>query len=338
MSDQKSDPTGLLTRWLDDIAADEILVVDPPSLDEARSLLLSTQRAVRFFCHDFATHRALDDFGLLSEFGAWLPAERADGVVLYLPKGREFTAMVIAKFAGWLDEHAPFWLVGPKRGGIGPARAALGEWSVIDGVESGRHCKLIRALAVDAPSVELDDFALEWGFEVRDTEIRVVSFPGVFGHGRLDAGTELLLETVQNLKSPLADFGAGCGAIGAYYARLGSEGVLLESNALALEACRRTVRANRIAELEVRPSDVLSALDGTVKTILSNPPFHKGFQTDHSITSRLISTARDELRRNGTMTLVCNCHLSIRDQLAEAFGTYKVLAETTKFRVYQVGR
>jgi len=338
MADPKADPTGLLTRWLDDIPADEVLVVDPPGLDEARSLLLSTQRSVRFFCHDYATHRDLDEFGLLSEFGAWLPEERADGVVLYLPKGRELTAMVIVKFAGWLDEHAPLWLVGPKRGGVGSARAALAECSVIDGVESGRHSKLVRAASVDAPSVALDDFLTEWGFELGETEVRVASFPGVFGRGRLDAGTQLLLETVRALKSPLADVGAGCGAIGAFYGRRGAEGVLLETNALALEASRRTVRMNRIPNVEVVASDVLSGLDASVKSIVSNPPFHTGFQTDHTITARLISGARERLRRNGTMTLVCNRHLKVQDQLDEAFGRHQVLAETTKFRVYRVAR
>lgn len=335
MPKPKADPTGLLTRWLDDIPGDEIVVVDPPGLEDARALLLATQRSVRFFCHDYATHVALDRFGLLSEFGAWLPSEPADGVVLYLPKGRALTDMVIGKLAGWLNDHGPLWLVGPKRGGVRSARAALEEVGEIDSVESGRHCKLVRAASLDAPPIYLDDFAEEWAFEINDTQVRVVSFPGVFGHGRLDEGTSLLLGAVRDLKSPFVDVGSGCGAIGSYYGRRGGEGLLLETNALALEASRRTVRANRLANVSVRPSDVLSGLEGSAKEVVSNPPFHKGFETDHTITSSLIRQARHRLRRNGGLTLVCNAHLKISEQLDAEFGGHRVLAETSRYRVYR---
>lgn len=336
MADPKAYPAALLTRFLDDVEADDVLVVDPPSLADARSLLMSTQRSVRFFCHDFATHQALDEFGLLSEFGAWLPAERADGAVIFLPKGREFAAMVLAKFSYWLDDDAPLWLVGAKRGGILTARKALEEGAVVDAVESGKHCKLIRAVAINAPEVVLDDFMEEWGFELNDTQVRVVSFPGVFGHGRLDAGTRLLLRTVIAVKAPFVDVGSGCGAMGAYYARRGASGTLLETSALALEASRRTLRANRLTNVQAVPSNGLSALDATVQTIVSNPPFHVGFETSHDVATQLIVGAKAKLREHGTMTLVCNSHLKIAEQLDAAFGWHEVLANDSRYRVYRV--
>ncbi len=336
MADPKADPTALLTRYVDDMEAAEIVVVDPPSLNDARSLLMATQRSVRFFCHDYATHQALDDFGLLTEFGPWLPAERADGVVIFLPKGREFAAMVLAKFSQWLDDDAPLWLVGPKRGGILTARKALEEGAVVDAIESGKHCKLIRAVAIDAPAVGLDDYVTDWGFEMNDTQVRVVSFPGVFGHGRLDTGTELLLNTVIALKAPFADVGSGCGVIGAYYGRRGATGTLLETNALALEASKRTLRANRLTDVIAVPSDGLSSLEAPVQSIVSNPPFHRGFETDHQVTSSLVEDARAHLRDRGTMTLVCNSHLKIAPQLSAAFQWHEVLAKNSSFRVYRV--
>jgi 16S rRNA (guanine1207-N2)-methyltransferase len=43
-----------------------------------------------------------------------------------------------------------------------------------------------------------------------------VSLPGVFSHGRLDRGTELLLEHLDKLPSGhLLDFGCGAGVLGA---------------------------------------------------------------------------------------------------------------------------
>ncbi|MFT6399260.1 MAG: 16S rRNA (guanine1207-N2)-methyltransferase [Bradymonadia bacterium] len=336
MSDPKADPSALLARFIDDIEADEIIVVDPPSLSAARSLLMATQRSLRFFCHDFATHQALDGFGLLSEFGAWLPSERADGVAIFLPKGRDFAAMVLAKFSSWLDDAAPLWLVGPKRGGILTARQALEEGAVVDAVESGKHCKLIRAAAIDAPAVCLDDYVDEWGFELNDVQVRVCSFPGVFGHGRLDAGTSLLLRTVIALKAPFVDVGSGCGAIGAYYGLRGSSGVLLETNAIALEASRRTLRANKLTDVSVVPSDGLKQLEGSIQSIVANPPFHKGFETDYDVTRTLVRGANAKLRDGGTVTLVCNSHLKIGDQLNEEFGWHDVLADDRRYRVYRV--
>lgn len=334
MADPKADPTALLERWIDQIEAEDVVIVDPPSLAAARILASATHKGMRFLCRDYAVHRTLDRAGLLSEFGVEMPAERPEGIVVFLPKGKARIQMTVRAAASALADHAPLWFVGPKRGGIGSARTDLEEVASLESVDSGKHSKLLRSYVV-APQqpVPLSDLESHWTLEIGDRGMQVASYPGVFGHGRLDDGTRLLLETLRDVRTPLLDLGCGAGVIGAWFAAAGGEVVMADTDAFALRATRRTLALNHLYDVDVRPSDVFSDIDGRFADIVSNPPFHKGFETDHSITQRLVDGAPDRLLPGGRLTLVTNRFLPTAAQLERRFGGAEILAETGRFRV-----
>lgn len=336
MADPKADPTALLERWIDAIPAHDLLVVDPPGPDEALRLAGSTMKGMRFACSDFGVHRALDAAGLLSTFGVDLPGG-ADGVVVYLPKGRARVRMRLQAAASAVPDHAPLWVVGPKRGGITSARDDLADLAVVEGVESGKHSKLLRAYVVEPkPPAPIEDFEEAWDLELGGRTMRVVSYPGVFGHGRLDEGTELLLRTVSRVASPGLDVGCGSGVIGTWYSLADAYMTLVDTDAFALHAARRTLAANGFRGVPVIASDVYSEVarpEGGWGEIISNPPFHRGFETDHTITERLIAQAGGLLAPGGAVTLVVNRFLPVGPQLERHFGGFEVLAEDARYRV-----
>ncbi|MBS7676150.1 methyltransferase, partial [Vibrio cholerae] len=83
--------------------------------------------------------------------------------------------------------------------------------------------------------------------------LKVVSLPGVFSHGRLDRGTELLLEHLDKLPSGnLLDFGCGAGVLGAAVKRRYPHNTvtMLDVDAFAAASSRLTLAANGL-EAEV---------------------------------------------------------------------------------------
>jgi len=340
MGPPKADPAALAARWLPELEGRRVLVVDVPGAPEAEALSPAPDPRFHWFCTHWPTHRALEARGHGSDFGAWVAPGAYDAALVFLPKGRERIRMTLAMVAGALPVGSPLWLVGVRRSGIESVGTDLEDVAELGGVEVGKHARLVMAHTRVRPDVSLDDYARAWSLDLPgQTTLPVVSLPGVFSHGRLDDGTRMLLQAAPHLPGPLLDVGCGAGVIGAWYAHQGAGRVtLVDADALALEAARRTLQANAVSVSgEVSPADVLPA-DGQFASIVSNPPFHQGVDTDHRVTETLISGAAGRLAPGGgTLTLVCNRFLPVPKQLVEAFGSYDVLAEDGRYRVYRAG-
>jgi 16S rRNA (guanine1207-N2)-methyltransferase len=240
---------------------------------------------------------------------------------------------VLAMAAASLPPGSPLWVVGERKGGIQSAHADLAQVADLYDEAAGRHARLLMSRARTRVA-SLDDYAHPWTLECAGNALEVVSFPGVFSHGRLDEGTRLLLETVPRLSGPLLDVGSGAGVIGAWYARESKGNVTLtDADALALEASRRTLAANGILGT-VEPVDVLPR-EGAFASIVSNPPFHRGVSTDYEVIEALAIGAPARLSYGGTLTLVCNRFLGAAKPLDRAFGAHELLKDDGRYRVYR---
>jgi len=256
--------------------------------------------------------------------------------------------MTLAMVASILPAGSPLWVVGAKGDGIESAVGDLERVAVPQGVETGKHARLLLSRTLPPVAARLEDYLAVWPLSLGGETLQVVSLPGVFSHGRLDDGTRLLLETVSILPGPLLDVGCGAGILAAWYAGRGAVPVtLVDADALAVEAARRTlalnglpgqVEAGDIFPPETAAPDTAAPDTATFASIVSNPPFHQGAATDDRVTASLVAGAGARLRPGGTLTLVCNRFLPVPDRLDRAFGSHQVLADDARYRVYQVTR
>ncbi|CAK0886071.1 unnamed protein product, partial [Prorocentrum cordatum] len=155
--------------------------------------------------------------------------------------------------------------------------------------------------------------------------------PGLFAGGLVDVMTRHLLDQLQavdslprehpstppwSLRGPdcrVLDFACGSGVLAAGVRQLWPEArlVLLDADAVALEAARRNVPG---AE-EVVLADGLGGLGAAEAAaepfdlIVSNPPVHRGHADDLSVLMRLISEAPARLRPRGELWLVSQEHV-----------------------------
>ncbi|APE30070.1 16S rRNA methyltransferase [Halomonas aestuarii] len=316
------------------------LWVAPPRdawLEAGQGHLLSADQAVLSACRA----RGLS---ANSPFEAVEPAP--PGAVLFWPKSHALGEWWLLWLCAHLPPGTPLQLVGENQGGIKRVLKVLAALGLgCRKVDSARRCGLY---ATRLARVGLDPDEAWTSFEAEG--LRLVSHPGVFGHGKLDDGTRLLLgqlsgalgegpdEMRGDMLGDVLDMGCGDGILAAWLARRGARVTAVDVNGFAVEATRRTLEANGLAG-ETLASDVYSALgERRFDAIISNPPFHQERAIDYGPAGRLIREAPEHLKPGGQLLLVANAFLPYPDLLTRAFGGFETLADDRRFRVYRAVR
>lgn len=253
-------------------------------------------------------------------------------VVVILPKSVERLDMILALLAGQCRAPLEVWLVGPTREGIRGGLTRLKQRSeAVEALDSARHCKLYRAHLLPDRACSLDDF----GRSFEHDGLTLVSYPGVFSHGRLDEGTGELLHVVEEEADlgRVLDMGCGAGVLTARLARRGAEVTGVDISSTAVAAARATLSANNL-DAHLVCGDRY-AEPGRFEAIWSNPPFHQGTRRTLAVTEDLIRHAPAHLEPGGTLTLVANRELPYPRLLDETFKRWSILRETNRYRVYR---
>lgn len=317
--------TQLLLRQVDALSGRQVLVVD------------TNDPALKRLDVEADIHLHADDFTIGAQQWAAAPTvpEAVDLLVLPLPKSIDRLRFLLNWLAGEIRQPVELWLIGPAKGGIRGALKHL-QTHVDDAVlvDSARHCKLYSGQLQPGEKQSL----AAWGEVIPVGELEMVSYPGVFSHGRLDEGTRLLLTLMaeHRLPSPgsLIDMGCGAGVISATLASQGWKVNAVDVSASAVAATTATLARNGL-QGKVVGGDLFSPLSARVDMIVTNPPFHDRRQRTTDITRRLIADAPTYLKSGGEMWLVANRELPYAQWLDEAFAHVQVAGETNRFRVYR---
>jgi len=159
---------------------------------------------------------------------------------------------------------------------------------------------------------------------------------GVFSRGKLDRGTELLLEAlVIGPGERILDLGCGYGAIGIVAARLCPTGavVLTDVNKRAVALARTNLAVNGIGNAEVRLGPLYEPVeDTTFDHIVSNPPIRAG----RGIVDRIVAEAPAHLLPGGKLWLVARTRQgadALRSRMAQALGSAEIMKRGSGFKV-----
>jgi 16S rRNA G1207 methylase RsmC len=161
---------------------------------------------------------------------------------------------------------------------------------------------------------------------------------GVFSHGRLDAGTELLLRHAPTppVAGMFLDLGCGAGPIALALARKAPQAhvVAIDVNERARDLCAANAARNGLANVTVAaPDDVDGAL--RFDLIWSNPPIRIGKVALHE----LLTTWLGRLRPEGSAVLVVQRHLgadSLQRWLLDGGWTAQRIASAKGYRLLRV--
>lgn len=327
----------IIERSAEAFAGKRVLLVNPV-LD---SLCLSLPADWRLWTWDFSVWKGLSA-SLQQDslaFSHLCPAyANVDAAILIMPKAIERAEYALAQIAPLLADGRPLFLVGEKKGGITRAERLLERYGAgPEKLDSARHCQLWR-VQIDrpAPIFDLADWAKQIRVDLPDQSVELMSLPGVFSHGRLDEGSELLLEESASLpRGKVLDFGCGAGILATALARRNPDARfdLVDVDALALYCAQETLRLNAV-DAEVYPSDGLSEVHGRFAAVVSNPPFHTGIRHDTSIAEGFFNQVTRNLLPKGELRIVANGFLKYPPLIEGHIGPCRVLRETNRFKVY----
>ena len=264
--------------------------------------------------------------------------EGVDAAILVLPKAIERAEYALAQMAPLLKAGCPLYLVGEKKGGVTRAEKLLAPYgAAIEKLDSARHCQLWQSIVHDgiAP-FQLSDWQRSIHLVFPDQTVDLVSLPGVFSHGRLDEGSQLLLDEMARRPSgKVLDFGCGAGVLATVLARRnpGARFELVDIDALALYCATQTLSLNEV-QAQVYPSNGLSDVHGRFAAVVSNPPFHTGIRHDTSIAEQFFNEVTRNLLPGGELRIVANGFLKYPPLIETHIGSCRVLRENNRFKVY----
>lgn len=320
----------LLMRHPDLLTADTTILGNQADLPNGWLPLVRDQQ-VRIMTSDLLTansYQALDDrvdYGVPD-----IQALSGRRVVLLWPKAKAAAQTLVTMLSHVVDEC---FIVGANdAGGKSIKNALKGIADVCTKMDSARHCSLWHATLPD--NQESPNW-LRYASSCQAGELTLMTLPGVFGHGKVDRGTALLLEHVPAPGSgSLLDVGAGSGIIGLSMKHKNSalNVTLADVDAMALRSCQlNSARLN--LPVDIVSSDGLSNIEGRFDFIFCNPPFHQGKRTDYDFAERLLREACRHLTADGQLWIVANRHLPYEEWAASAFRSAEVMVQQDGFKI-----
>jgi 16S rRNA (guanine1207-N2)-methyltransferase len=166
--------------------------------------------------------------------------------------------------------------------------------------------------------------------------LALVSYPGVFAAGKLDAGTELLLAVLDPAAlrgQRVLDLGCGYGILALKAALAGADATGLDDDLAAVASSYLNAQRYGLAirwlhsdcDAALPPSEIFDA-------VLMNPPFHVGKQVRLELAEAFLTAACQRLRRGGSLTLVANKAMRYEPLLA-SWAEVALLKEDPQFKV-----
>jgi 16S rRNA (guanine1207-N2)-methyltransferase len=169
---------------------------------------------------------------------------------------------------------------------------------------------------------------------------------GIFSRKALDAGTRLLIETIDvRPRHSVIDIGCGYGPIGIACAHLASLGrvVMVDCDARAVEYADLNIRSHHLnharkngkPRVEAVLGDRFDAVPGErFDRVVSNPPFHAGVDVLYP----LVDEAHRHLRIHGRLYLVLMRYRGVEKRMQRVFGNASLVAEGRKHVVLMAER
>ncbi|MDP2608220.1 MULTISPECIES: class I SAM-dependent methyltransferase [unclassified Oceanobacter] len=262
--------------------------------------------------------------------------DNTERVIIVWPKAKQLAIALVQMLTRIpAHRHLPeVWLVGSNDSGGKSINNAIKHLADTMKHDSARRCSLWSALLrPQQTSFNWLALAKATHYDGRD----YLSLPGVFSQGSLDKGSELLLAQLKPLHGNVLDLGCGSGLLGISQALRSTDInlTLADTDAFALRssalnAARMGVKADIVA------SDGLGQVNGYFDTIISNPPFHAGKETDYQFAEQLFANARKQLRAGGKLWIVANRHLPYEEWAARCFSQVEEVATANGFKILRI--
>lgn len=257
----------------------------------------------------------------------------ADHYIVTLPRSREYGRGLVAAAAQRCAPHGTVIVDGQKTDGVDTIYKDLRKrMPEVSGVTRDHG----RCIWFQPGQTDFSDWELAGP---KPGPEGFVTSPGVFSHGRIDAGSALLAEALPTkLPRSVVDLGAGWGYLTrAILSRDGVETVdAVEADARALACARLNITDDR-ATLHWADATRFRLADRPGAVVM-NPPFHEGRKGTPDLGKAFIAAAAAMLPSHGKLWCVANRHLPYEAEIRRLFRDIDEIPGTAAFKIYQASR
>lgn len=254
-------------------------------------------------------------------------------IIYYWPKDKSEAEFQLTHLLSFFTINTEIFIVGENVSGVKHALLILKEHVIFKKIDNAKHCILIFGILIKNIK-----FTLNKHFKIHAWKnFFIKSLPGVFGHKKLDIGSQLLASTFsKKTNGSVLDVGCGSGFLSisllhySPYANL----TLIDNSIFALTCSKSTLNINKL-DGRVILSDVYSNIFEKFDLIISNPPFHEDLKKNFNITKKIIHESIRYLNFNGELRFVANSCYNYSSILKKTFKKCFVIEKTNKYKIYQ---
>jgi 16S rRNA (guanine1207-N2)-methyltransferase len=265
----------------------------------------------------------------------WPEGVCGDFAVVALNKVRQATSLALAAAAACLRDDGALYLFGQNDLGI----RSVKEFREVgfETVDVGARGRLLRWRGrVDRREEGLETFRCVGSLEIPSAgRVDWIDYPGCFAEGRVDAGTALLLESLDDvpaLGGPVYDFACGTGVISRSVRGRWPKSTVFgsDADAIAVHAARQNVLDGQFVVADGWGYPV----NQPPQLVLSNPPFHFGKARDHRACFDFIEQAGRRLAPDGDLRIVVQREVPAEPVLRSSFREVRRVAAASGYVVW----
>jgi 16S rRNA (guanine1207-N2)-methyltransferase len=291
--------------------------------------------------NNISTYKILPVVELPSELSLSL-----NQAIIQIPKGRQLTRRWLIQVYHAIKIGGKVYMAGANNAGIQSAirdaQSLFSNGRILGYRKGNRVVEFVK----DAKEIAFPEWSetpgiapgtwIKFNVHIGYHTFNVHSLPGVFSNDHLDEGTGMLLDAIRITPGEkILDVGCGYGIIGAYAASESAGTVhLVDNNLLAIASSQETLKQNLVSNAEVFTGDLLDPVGSQMyHQILSNPPFHAGFEVDYQIAYAMIKQSYHSLFQGGKLIIVANRFIRYMNLIKEIFGNVTIMKESEKYHV-----
>lgn len=155
---------------------------------------------------------------------------------------------------------------------------------------------------------------------IKNTELTLITDNGVFSKRGLDFGTRTLLETIEDIKGQVLDFGCGYGPIGIYLKKTFDVEVdAVDINERAMNLAKKNAELNKV-NINIFESNIYENVKNKYDYIVTNPPIRVG----KKILYQILFEAKEHLNKNGELWLVIHKDQGAKTLAKDLEKEYKI--------------
>ena len=316
-----------------DMLAGNSLVMYPPA-DSGLVPLFNTAQC-KLHNNDWRSHKLYEKAGIDSSIA--LPRhsdEQTDNIILYWPKSKVFGASTLNWLASGIQKPTQLWVLAANdAGGKSLGKPLEQQATDVTKHDLARKCSLWSGLLTPNEQYRWQDDISEFQY----LDLAFKTYPGVFNAGKLDAGTQLLLDNIVLPKrGNLLDLACGSGVIGLTCKKKspGLDISLCDIDSIALASAQLNADALEL-EANIYPADGFEQAK-RYDRIVCNPPFHQGKGTDYAFADTLLKKAAQHLKQNGELWIVANRHLAYEQWAEPVAKNIESIAQGNGFKVLRI--